>query len=187
MPPTAGRTDALVAARAAVRKRVAVISLGMFAWAGCMGYRLVDLQVRRCDEMRTQARRQQEQVVTLDARRGLLQDRNSRDLAMSIEVDSLYAVPAEIADPGATARALVRVLGDTAGQPISVASLTEKLTGDKLFVWIRRKVDPSVRTAVEALNLKGVAFARENKRFYPNGSLAAHILGWVGMDNKGME
>ena len=187
MPPTPARIDATLQARASVRKRVAVLGVAMLGWAGCMGYRLVDLQINRCDEMRTQARRQQEQVLTLDAHRGLLQDRNNRELAMSIEVDSLYAIPAEIEDPGATARALARVLAGTSGPPFSVTALTEKLTGDKLFVWVRRKVDPSVRTAVEALNLKGVAFARENKRFYPNGSLAAHILGWVGMDNKGME
>src|SRR5258705_4912625 len=100
MPPTTARTDALLDARVAVKRRVAIIGFAMLVWGGCMGYRLVDLQVSRCDEMRTQARHQQEQVVTLDARRGLLLDRNNADLAMSIEVDSLYAIPAEIEDPG---------------------------------------------------------------------------------------
>ena len=170
--------------RAALRKRLALLACATLAWSGCMGYRLVDLQVYRASEMRGLARKQQEQVITLDARRGLLYDRTGRELAMSIEVDSVYAVPAEIEDPSRTAAALVQALG----MERSVApTLAAKLTGDKLFVWVRRKIDPKQRAAVERLGMKGIAFAREHKRFYPHGERAAHVLGWVGMDNKGMD
>ena len=72
MPPTPARIDATLQARASVRRRVAVVGIVMLGWAGCMGYRLVDLQIYRAEEMRGLARRQQEQVITLDARRGLL-------------------------------------------------------------------------------------------------------------------
>jgi cell division protein FtsI (penicillin-binding protein 3) len=177
--PTLSPTD-----RAPLRRRITVLAAACLAWAGCMGYRLIDLQFCRAGEMRGLARKQQEQIITLDARRGLLYDRRGRELAMSIEVDSVYANPAEIEDPARTAAALAPALGmDRAAIP----PLTAKLSGEKLFVWVRRKVDPEVRAAVEALQLEGIGFAREHKRFYPHGRLAAHVLGWVGMDNKGMD
>ncbi len=173
--------------RAAVRRRIVVLAMGVFCWALCMGYRLVDLQVLRSGEMRAQARRQQEQVISLDARRGLLYDRDGRELAMSIEVDSIVAVPSAIEDPAATAARLSPVLDPARGRTQkAIAALTERLTGDGMFVWVRRKVDPGVRAAVEQLDLKGITFVREHKRFYPHGGLAAHAIGWAGMDNKGM-
>lgn len=180
MPPALAQpTERIV-----LRRRLALLACGSLVWSACMAWRLVDLQVYRASEMRGQARKQQEQVITLDARRGLLYDRTGRELAMSIGVDSVYAVPAEIEDPARTAAQLAPVLGI---EQASIPSLTAKLTGDKLFVWVKRKIDPQVRAAVAALGLKGVAFARENKRFYPHGERAAQVLGWVGMDNKGMD
>ncbi|HEY3176376.1 MAG TPA: penicillin-binding transpeptidase domain-containing protein [Candidatus Polarisedimenticolia bacterium] len=188
MSATIVRTDDGPEGRAALRRRIVLLGLAMAVWAGGMGYRLVDLQIHRAGEMRGLARRQYEQIITLDARRGLLRDRNGLELAMSIEVDSIYAVPAEIEDPVATAAALAPVLSRLPGsQPISPQALAAKLSGDKLFTWIRRKVDPAAVAAVSALNLKGIAFEREHRRFYPHAGLAAHVLGWVGMDNTGMD
>ncbi len=169
--------------RVVVRRRVRALVLGMFCWIGLMGYQLVNLQVFHAEEMRAMAGRQQQSLITLDARRGLLYDRNGRELAMSVEVDSVYAAPAEIEDPSHTAAVLAPALGI---KPASIPALAAKLTGDKYFVWLKRKVDPRVRARIEDLSLDGVGFVREHKRFYPHGELAAHVLGWVGMDNKGM-
>lgn len=178
MPPAISHAET-----GAPRGRIIVIAAVLFLWGGLVSWRLADLQVLRADQMTTLARKQQEQVMSLDARRGLIYDRRGRELAMSIEVDSVYAVPAEIDDPAGTAAALARVLGPDTGVP----ALASRLTGDRLFVWLRRKVDPEVRAAVKGLGLKGIGFAREHKRFYPHGRLASHVMGWVGMDNEGME
>ncbi|MFQ5700762.1 MAG: penicillin-binding transpeptidase domain-containing protein [Acidobacteriota bacterium] len=174
--------------RRPLNRRLGVLALASLSWAGFLGFRLVDLQVYQSDQMRQRARRQQERVITLDARRGIIYDRNGRELAMSIEVDSIYAVPAEIDDPARTAAILAPVLGlDRGKRSTARRALARKLTGDRLFVWVRRKIDPVLRTRVAALSLKGIHFVRENRRFYPHGELAAHVLGWVGMDNIGME
>ncbi len=170
--------------RTALRKRVRILIALSLCWTGSMGYRLFSLQFLRSEQLQTSARAQQQQVITLDARRGLLYDRNGRELARSIEVDSLYGVPAQIEDPARTAAALAPALGiDRAAIP----ALAEKLTGDKLFVWARRKISPKTRSDIEALSITGIGFVKEHKRFYPHGRLAAHVLGWVGMDNKGMD
>jgi len=178
-PPLIQPTD-----RSLLRRRLYLLVCVTLAWSACMGYRLFDLQILRVSEMRGQARRQQEQVITLDARRGQLFDRRGREMAVSIEVDSVYAVPAEIEDPVSSAAALAPALGL---ERDAVSGLAAKLTGDKLFVWVKRKIDPRQRDQVSALGIKGIAFAREHKRFYPHGERAAHVLGWVGMDNKGMD
>ncbi len=172
------------AERTALRRRLTALAAATGLWSAGMGWRLLDLQVGQAERLRGLARRQQEQVVTLDARRGLLYDRSGRELAMSIEVDSVFGIPADIDDPARTAAALAPALGL---EQAALPALTARLTGDRLFVWIRRKVDPAARARVEALGLKGVAFAKEHRRFYPHGDLAAHALGWVGMDNKGMD
>ncbi len=174
--------------RSPLRQRIVLMALGALLWAGGVEARLVYLQVHQAEAMRDQARSQQQQVQRLAARRGMLYDRNGRELAMSIEVDSVYAVPAKIRNPARTAAALAAILEpDPRRRPGREAALHERLNAPKSFVFIERKVDPAIRARIEALGLEGVGFEREHKRFYPHGSLAAHVLGIVGMDNNGME
>jgi len=153
-----------------------------------MGYRLADLHIYRSDQMREMARSQQNQVMTLHARRGLLLDRRGREMAASIEVDSIYAHPAAVEDPLGTAAVLAGPL-DLDGR--ETRKLASRLGSGKTFIWIQRKVDPKVKQAVQDAvkkhSIKGIGFEREHKRFYPRGELAAHLLGWAGMDNEGME
>ena len=113
-----------------LRRRIGLLALGCFVWGGCVGLRLTDLQVVRSGQMRALARTQQEQVISLDARRGLLYDRHGRELAMSVEVDSVYAVPGEIVDPVRTAATLAPTLGI---ERSAIPSLVEKLNGDKKY------------------------------------------------------
>ena len=155
---------------------IAAISLGFLA----MGARCVHLQILRAPELLALARSQHEKAIDLDPRRGPVYDRNGRNLALSIDVDSLYADPSKIADPGAAARRLAPVLG------MKPAELRERLDGDKQFAWIRRKIDPEMRARVESLGIDGLAFVRESRRFYPNKDLAAHVLGACGVDNQGL-
>lgn len=117
----------------------------------------------------------------LDTGRGIITDRGGYILAMSIEQESLYANPEEIDDPDSAAVQLSQVTG------IPVSAIKEKLLKKTKFVWIRRKLDDSMAESVRSLKLKGLHFLREYRRVYPYRELAANVLGFVGMDNKGLE
>ena len=174
--------------RAPLKRRIITLALLSMGWAACVALRLIDLQVAGADSMQDRARRQQEQVIKLAARRGMFYDRTGRVLAMSIEVDSAYAVPAEIENPARTAAALAPLLEP---EPHKRAErrgrIKEKLQSDKAFVWLERKVGPEVRARIESQGLKGIHFLREHQRFYPHGELGSHVLGFVDIDNNGKE
>lgn len=159
-----------------------VAGLGL-CWVLLIAGRLYQLQVARYDHYAGKAERQQQRVVTLDPPRGTIYDAHGRELAVSIQVDSAYAVPPEIADPMATARELAAVIPD-----LDAAKLARLLVKDRdrEFSWVARKLDPPVAEKVRGLKLPGIYFLQESKRYYPMGSLAAQILGYVGTDNHGL-
>jgi cell division protein FtsI/penicillin-binding protein 2 len=150
--------------------------LCIVAVLGRLGY----LQLFRHSEYLGRATRQQQRTIEITPKRGSIYDRNMDPLAMSIPVDSVFADPIDVGDPQLAARLLSRVLG------IPVEILEAKLTSAQNFVWIARKVPPDKKEAVEALNLKGIYFQKENQRIYPKRDLAAHVLGFVDLDEKGL-
>jgi cell division protein FtsI (penicillin-binding protein 3) len=162
-------------------KRLAVFAGLVAVWVLLIAARLYDLQVVRYEHYTSKAERQQQRVVTLDPPRGTIYDARGRELAVSLQVDSAYAVPPEITDPAAAARALAGVVPG-----LDVAKLTRQLAGDREFVWVARKLDPPVARKVRDLELKGLYFLPESKRYYPMGTLAAQVLGYVGTDNHGL-
>ena len=162
------------------RTRAAILAAGLFAALGALGARCVQLQVFRSADLIALARAQHEGAVTLDPRRGPIYDRSGEELALSVDVDSVYADPMEVGDPAAAARRLAPVLG------LKAAEVRERLEADKQFVWLRRKIDPEMRRRVEALKIPGIHFTGESRRYYPKRSLAAHVLGACGVDNQGL-
>ncbi|MBA3916132.1 MAG: transpeptidase family protein [Acidobacteriales bacterium] len=114
------------------------------------------------------------------AKRGVIYDRAGRELAMSVAVDSAFAVPAEIPDLAGT---LSLVSSITKADP---RELLAKCQSAKSFCWIARKADADLAQRIRALNLKGIYFQKESKRFYPKRDLAAQILGYVGTDDAGL-
>ncbi len=165
------------------RLRLMLLALSISLWALVIGIRLVHLQVLGQEFFEKQGTRQSERTIKLDPRRGPILDREGRALAVSVNVESVYAVPQDVDDPQATAAALARALGlDTAGRRELVAQLRK----DRAFVWIERKVDPGTARRVRDLELDGVGFLTEHRRYYPKRELAAHVLGWAGLDNTGM-
>src|SRR5215467_9378959 len=153
-----------------------LIVLGLAAIILRLGY----LQLFCHSKYLAQAARQQQRTIEITPQRGPIYDRNTDALAMSIPVDSVFAVPPEVADPQLAAQLLSRVLG----MPRDV--LETKLGSSQSFVWIARKVPPDKKEAVDALNLKGVYFQKENQRIYPKRELASHVLGFVDLDEKGL-
>ncbi len=164
-----------------MRRRIPVVAGFGVIWVLLIAGRLYHLQVLRYEHYATKAERQQQRVVTLDPPRGTIYDAQGRELAVSIQVDSVYAVPPEIEDPAAAAAAIAAAVPD-----VDRAKLARQLTGDREFVWVARKLDPPVAEKVHALKLKGLYFVPESKRYYPMGELAAQVLGYVGTDNHGL-
>ena len=163
-----------------VHVRLLIIAGVAFLWMTAVFGRLTYLQLFLHSEYLARALRQQQRTIEITPERGAIYDRNKRPLAMSIPVDSAFAVPGEIADENLAARLLSGVVD------VPEEVLEERFESSKSFVWISRKLPPEKAEAITALNLKGVYLQKENQRFYPKRDLAAHVLGFVDMDEKGL-
>ena len=108
-------------------------------------------------------------------------DRNGEILATSLEMASLSVNPQKIKDPAKAARKLVGVLPE-----LSYAAVKEKLSSSKKFEWIKRKLSPRQKWAVNELGIPAFEFKNEAERLYPHGRLAAHAIGYAGLDNEGL-
>jgi cell division protein FtsI (penicillin-binding protein 3) len=171
------------------RMRVFWVAAIFVVWAGLICARLVWLQVVRHSDFVAQAARQQERTFAVAPRRGVLYDRNLHELAMTVSVDSIYAVPGEIesARRPQVASALAKILHtDSTDGFTSAAEIISRLDSSRYFTWIARKQDPQVIAEVRALGLKGIYFQKEFKRFYPENDIAAQVLGYVGTDDSGL-
>jgi cell division protein FtsI (penicillin-binding protein 3) len=163
------------------RTRIIIISsiFGMlFVAVICQAFRL---QILQHEEMSSKADRQHQRVVQLTPGRGNILDRNGNNLAVSLELDSCYAEPRHIQDIDGTAAVLAPFLGTTKQE------LLKKLNGNKSFVWLERRIPPEKALLVKNLKLRGIGFAPETKRFYPNREIAAHVIGFTGLDPIGLE
>ncbi len=118
---------------------------------------------------------------TVAAARPDILDRNGAVLATDIKVTSVFAEPRRIIDRDEAVDQLSNIFPD-----LSVRELTEKLGSRKGFVWIKRAVTPAEQQAVYHLGLPGIGFTQENKRVYPNGPIAAHVLGYANIDGVGI-
>ena len=156
--------------------------LGAFLafWVLGLVGRLYYLQIIEYVDFVGRAQRQQQRTVEVAPNRGTIFDRQMHPLAMSVAVDSIYAVPTEIPDRGMAARVLGPVLG------LDPGDLLGRLDTFRAFCWVKRKVSDQDAERVRALNLTGIYFQKEMKRFYPKGELAAHVLGYVGLDDNGL-
>lgn len=144
--------------------------------------RLIVLQVVRHDELATRGEDLHRFNVKIDPRRGTIYDREERPLAMSVRVKSAYAVPESIETPVETADLIAQCLR------ISPDEVREKLSNkSRKFVWLGRKLDGRVADRLDSLQIEGVGFREEVRRVYPQGTLMSHMLGFVNIDNRGLE
>jgi cell division protein FtsI (penicillin-binding protein 3) len=163
--------------------RVRIIACGvvLVALFAAVGKRAFNLQVREAERLRAMAEEQYLREVELPPRRGRILDRNGAELASTADVDSIYCNPRRLPDPADAARRLAKALG------MDRRELEKKLEQRRFFAWVKRKVTPDEAAAVRALALPGVAFVREPRRFYPNRSLAATVMGLSGADGRGLD
>ncbi len=162
-----------------------LVGLTVFGvWFVAIESRLVYLQVIRHEHLVERAERQQSRSITAHPQRGEIRDREGRVLAYSVDSDSIYAVPTDIDDPAATATALCNALDACSDARRQV--LERRLGQQRAFAYVGRKVSPEAARRVAALDLDGVGFLKEDRRFYPNRELASHLIGYVGIDNQGL-
>ena len=152
----------------------------LLLWFVAIVLRLVDLQIFQFGEFETRAQHQQQRTVEISGKRGLIYDRAGHELAMSINVDSGFAVPSEIPDLATTISLITRI---TREDPREILA---RCKASRSFCWVARKADAETAERIKSLNLKGIYFEKESKRFYPKRELAAQVLGYVGMDDEGL-
>jgi cell division protein FtsI (penicillin-binding protein 3) len=170
--------------RRTVRQRVLIAGGLLALWTAGIESRLLYLQVARHADLMARADGQQKRTIHAPAKRGEIRDRNNRVLAYSVDVDTIYAVPSEIADAKQAARDLCAALDDCTAA--DRAELQEKLGRKAQFTYVQRFVSHAAYERVKALDLEGVGFMKESRRFYPNKELASQVLGYVGTDNVGL-
>jgi cell division protein FtsI (penicillin-binding protein 3) len=159
--------------------RLLLLILAGGLWSGAVAGRLGYLAIVRHHEYDQMAVRQQQRAIEITPERGTIYDRNGRELAVSLPVESCFAVPPEIGDPGLAAHLLAPILD------IPAKELKERLRTNHRFVWVQRRLAPEVVQRIQALNLRGIYFEQEMERFYPKGQLAAQVLGFVDIDGHG--
>jgi cell division protein FtsI/penicillin-binding protein 2 len=163
------------------KNRLTIMQIVIAVWLVAICSRLVWLQVKEHSNLSARAGRQQQTSIPLTPMRGVIYDRNGYELARSSAVKSLYAYPNQIIDPGLAAPRLAKILD------LDKEELLKRLKAtDKICVAIKRKLSDKEVDQIDALNLQGFRYINEMKRFYLNGSTAAHVLGFVDMDEKGL-
>ncbi len=167
------------------RARSLKLGIIFVLWMGLLLGRLYYLQVISYFDLTNRGQRQQDSIVELTPDRGVIYDRNLEPLAMSVDSDSIFADPAQVEDHAAAAEAVARALDLDAATLLARLDNPQFFCHSRHFCWLKRKVTDSESKRVHALNLKGIGFQKEKSRFYPKGTLASQLLGYVGMDDKG--
>jgi len=175
-----GQTVAASAPRNSANKRLYLLGAVLVLWAGAICLRLVYLQIFRYGDFEQRALHQQQRTTEVAAKRGIIYDRAGRELAMSVAVDSVFAVPADMPDLAGTISLVARI---TQADP---RELLAKCKAARTFCWVARKADAETADRIRSMNLRGIYFQKESKRFYPKRDLAAQVLGYVGMDDEGL-
>jgi cell division protein FtsI (penicillin-binding protein 3) len=169
------------------RGRFWIICLLFALWTCAIAGRLFWLQIVQHKEYVERAEKQQQRTFEVAPRRGILYDRNLHELAMTVLADSIYADPSEIDDKQAAARTLAAIVHtDPEDKQTSEAAIAARLANGDRFAWIARRVAPDVAARVRALNMQGIYFQKEFKRYYPDNEIAAQVLGYVGIDDNGL-
>lgn len=162
-------------------RRMILLAAVLSVWAIAVVARLVQIQIVRNSYYVSKAAKQQERTIELTPVRGSLRDARGRILAESVEAESIYADPQAVVDKKRTAAKLAQIpsLG-------TAREIAKRLSGNGEFAWVARQVTPQTAAAVRKLSLAGIYLLSEHKRSYPKGHLAANVVGYVGVDGKGL-
>lgn len=166
-----------------MKKRITFIFIVSALLLGLLVVRVAWIQFVRGDELQAKAIDSRLRNIDIKAKRGIIYDRNGSPLAISVSAESVYAVPSQVRRSQRVdeiAEALAQVL------ELDQEEIKNKLNKKVAFEWIKRRVPDEKIQELKKLNLPGINFVEENQRYYPKGTLAAHILGFAGIDNQGL-
>lgn len=164
-----------------IRIRIKLIAICFILAFGFIVARAFQLQVVGQERWQKKAERQYQKTIPLTAQRGTIFDRNGEEMAISVEVDSIFIVPSKIEAPDRSAKMLADVLS------MNRKSIRDKMRSSKNFLWLKRQVSPQESDRVRSMNLEGIGFIKEHRRYYPNSEIGAQVLGFTGLDPKGLE
>ncbi|MGB8831687.1 MAG: penicillin-binding protein 2 [Candidatus Sulfotelmatobacter sp.] len=159
--------------------RLYLLGAMLLFWCVVISGRLIYLQIFRYGSFVKQAEHQQQREIPLSAKRGVIYDRAGHELAMSVLVDSAFAVPSEVKDLPTAVSLITRITGEDRNVVLA------DCRNHKTFCWVARKADDETIERIKSLNLQGIHFQKEPKRFYPARDLAAQVIGSVGMEDTG--
>jgi len=163
------------------KKRAVILNTVVIFSFFLVSLRLVDLMIVHHKRFYDSAQKQHIKVEDIQVRRGIIVDRRGRELALNLDLDSIYADPKHLDREGNDVKRLASAI---AREPKAVLA---KIPDKGRFIWVERKLDPETAEKIRALKIEGLGFLPEAKRFYPKADLASHILGFVGMDNQALE
>lgn len=164
-----------------MRVRVSLLGAVFFVLLVGVFGRAWNLQVSQKARLKGFAEDQYMRAVEIPAKRGEIVDRRGVKLASSVDVDSVWVDPSMLPDQRDAAKKLAKVL------ELDWKDLEERFVKARRFAWIKRQVSDGEAAKVKALNLPGIGFAKEPRRFYPQRELAAHVIGLVGTDSHGLD
>jgi cell division protein FtsI (penicillin-binding protein 3) len=161
------------------KSRLYLLGAILLFWCVAICARLIYLQIFCYGSFAKQAEHQQQREIPLSAKRGVIYDRAGHELAMSVLVDSAFAVPTEVKDLPTAVSLITRITGEDHNVVLA------DCRNHKTFCWVARKADDETIERIKSLNLQGIHFQKEPKRFYPARDLAAQVVGTVGMEDSG--
>ncbi|MEO5895906.1 MAG: penicillin-binding transpeptidase domain-containing protein [Vicinamibacterales bacterium] len=171
--------------RETLRSRLLVCAVLFALWTAAIEARLFYLQVISHKRMTNMASRQQSMTITIAGTRGEIFDRTGSILAYSVAGEAITADPSVVKDPDKAAHEICAALDECDGATLAALSTKLKAT-DTRFVYLDRRASAKAVQRVRALGLAGIVMLKESRRYYPKRDLAAHVLGYVGVDNDGL-
>ena len=163
------------------KKRAIILNTAIIFSFFLVFMRLIDLMILNYERFSERAKIQHVKVEDIQARRGMIFDRHGRELALNIDLESLYCDPETLSLNNDN---LIRLASLISKEPEVILS---RIPPERRFAWLGRKLEPNITQEVKKLNIKGLDFLTEAKRFYPKEKLAAHVIGFVGIDNQALE
>lgn len=169
-----------------VKKRIATLFFLFCLLFFCLGGRIFWVQFVRGAELSEKALQNRMRDIPVESKRGIIYDRNGNELAISVSADSIYAIPAEVlVAQNITSNEIAHKLAEVL--EMDEQKLHDRITRRSSFEWIKRQVEPEKTRILRELDLPGIGFTEESRRYYPKGTLASHVLGISGIDNTGLE
>ena len=164
-----------------IRFRIHLVSVFFICGLIAIFIRVYQLQVLQQDYLRGIAENGIIGTTKLPPERGVIYDREGHELAISVQVGSVFAHPKQIKEINKTAGQLSEILGEKQGKILKI------LKRNRSFVWVKRRISQTLTEQIKALNLRGLGVTTETRRYYPGRETAAHMIGFTGTDNQGLE